>query len=416
MIPHAISRRSGAADRTRSIGTARAPDLTRSVGLVRGAERTRFLGTARGHEPIRSAGVARPAEIARSAGPTRGGLLGRAACAAALLLFALAFAAPAHAQLEPYRSAGGWGELPDGREWGAVTGVFPADDGGLWVMERCGGQSCADRPDVDPILKLDGEGRVERSFGAGLFSWPHGFFVDAEGHVWATDAEGFQGRSDDGLGHVVYEFDSTGELLRTFGEPGVPGSDERHFDQPNDVVVGPEGRIFVADGHGNDGNNRVVVFEADGTYAYEWGGTGREPGRFHEPHTVALDSRGRLFVGDRGNNRIQIFTRDGEFLEAWTQFGRPSGIFITPDDVILVADSDSNPSRRLRGWKRGIRIGHVRDGRVRALIPDPEHDPEEAYTSGAEFVAMDADGVVWGAEIGPRTLRKYVPLFDPFAP
>lgn len=335
-----------------------------------------------------------------------------------LLILAL-FAVPApglDAQLSPYRAADGWAELPDGREWGAVTGVHPADDGGLWVMERCGGQSCADRPEVDPILKLDAEGRVERTFGAGLFSWPHGFFVDADGHVWATDAEGFQGSDDDGLGHVVYEFAPSGELLRTLGEPGVAGSGPDRFDQPNDVVVTAEGRIFVADGHGNDGNNRIVVFGPDGTFRDEWGGTGREAGRFREPHTLALDSRGRLFVGDRGNNRIQIFTQEGELVEEWTQFGRPSGIFITPDDVILVADSDSNAERRLRGWKRGIRIGHVRDGRVRAFIPDPEPRPADAYTSGAEFVAMDAEGVVWGAEIGPRTLRRWVPLFDPLAP
>lgn len=331
-----------------------------------------------------------------------------------LLPLIVAFPAGLDAQLNPYRPVHGWGNLAEGREWGAVTGVHPASDGGLWVMERCGDQSCLERPDLDPILKLDAGGEVVRRFGAGRFSWPHGFFVDHEGNVWATDAEGFQGVEDDGKGHAVFKFSPEGELLMTLGRPGEAGTGPYRFDQPNDVLVTPTGEIFVADGHGNDGNNRVVKFDPEGRFLLEWGGTGIEQGLFREPHTLAMDSRGRLFVGDRGNNRIQVFSQDGAFLDEWTQFGRPSGIFITPEDVILVADSDSNSDRNLRGWARGIRIGSARDGQVRYLIPDPEADPENAYTSGAEFVAMDEHGVVWGAEIGPQTLKKYVPLYDPF--
>lgn len=348
-------------------------------------------------------------------GPSRAGNVSRPVASVALgITLGVALPGSLQAQLNPYRPVDDWGNLAEGREWGAVTGVHPARDGGLWVMERCGGQFCFDRPDVNPILKLDADGNVVRQFGAGLFSWPHGLFVDHEENVWATDAEGARGVEGDGKGHAVYKFSPAGDLLMTLGEPGVAGSDPHHFDQPNDVLVLPSGEIFVADGHGNDGNNRVLKYDADGNFLMEWGGTGVENGSFREPHTLSADSRGRIFVGDRGNNRIQIFTAEGEFLEEWTQFGRPSGIFITPDDVILVADSDSNPQRNLRGWSRGIRIGSARDGWVRYLIPDPEPDPVNAYTSGAEFVAMDENGVVWGGEIGPRNLQKYVPLYDPF--
>jgi len=112
-------------------------------------------------------------------------------------------------------------------------------------------------------------------------------------------------------------------------------------------------------------------------------------------------------VADRGNNRIQIFDQEGKFLDEWKQFSRPSGIYIDKNDVLYVADSESN-SKTNPGWKRGIRIGSAKDGKVKAFIPDPEPDPEKVVTSGSEGVAADARGNVYGAEVGPRALKKYV--------
>lgn len=140
----------------------------------------------------------------------------------------------------------------------------------------------------------------------------------------------------------------------------------------------------------------------------EWGSTGQAHGEFRDPHALAMDSQGRLFVGDRGNQRIQIFDQDGSHLDTWTQFGSPSGLYIDTDDVLYSADSDSNADTN-PGWRRGIYIGSARDGWVRAFILDPEPNPDELVTSGAEGVAVDVEGTVYGAEVGPRTLRKYVP-------
>jgi sugar lactone lactonase YvrE len=120
-----------------------------------------------------------------------------------------------------------------------------------------------------------------------------------------------------------------------------------------------------------------------------------------------MDSQGRLFVGDRGNSRIQIFDQEGVHLATWTQFGRPSGLFIDGNDILYAADSESNTARN-PGWKRGIYIGSTRDGWVRAFIPDPEPDPDNTGTSAAEGVALDAAGNIYGAEVGPRMLKKYV--------
>jgi sugar lactone lactonase YvrE len=151
------------------------------------------------------------------------------------------------------------------------------------------------------------------------------------------------------------------------------------------------------------------VFDPAGKYLREFGKKGSGPGEFDQPHGLAFDSKGRLFVADRSNNRIQILDQDGRFLEEWHQFSRPSGIYIDKNDMIYVADSESGSvgnGRSRTEWKRGIRIGSLKDGKVTALIPDPNE--KATNTSAAEGVAVDGAGNIYGAEVGPRALKKYV--------
>lgn len=307
----------------------------------------------------------------------------------------------------PYTAVPGvWAELPDGRTWGATSAVYPAPDGmSIWVAERCGVNSCADS-DVDPILRYDLDGNLMTSFGSGMIYWPHGLYVDREGNVWIADAVGY-GPEPAGRGHEIIKFSPEGEVLMVLGQKGNPGQSETQFLRPSDMLVAPDGSIFVVDGHHANGNNRVVKFDAEGNYLMEWGETGTANGQFRDPHALAMDSRGRLFVGDRANSRIQIFTQDGEHLETWYQFGRPSGLFIDENDILYSADSESNTGRNA-GWRRGIYIGSAQTGFVTAFIPDTEPDPDNSGTSAAEGVAVDAFGNVYGAEVGPRMLRKYV--------
>jgi DNA-binding beta-propeller fold protein YncE len=312
------------------------------------------------------------------------------------------------AQDNPYTPVPDWAKMPEGRTWGATSAVAIAPDGrSVWVAERCGANTCVGS-DLPAVLKFDANGKLVTSFGAGMFAFPHGIDVDREGNVWVVDAIPLGNAPPPaGKGHIVVKFSPEGKVLMTLGKAGVTGEGPDTFNQPSDVVVAPSGDIFVADGHGGNSNARIVKFSKDGKFIKAWGKRGSGPGEFDTPHAIAMDSRGRIFVGDRANNRVQIFDQEGKFLDEWKQFSRPSGIFIDAKDTIYVADSESN-TKRNAGWKRGIYIGSARDGKVLHFIPDPEPAPDKSATSGAEGVAADAQGNVYGAEVGPRALRKYV--------
>ena len=269
----------------------------------------------------------------------------------------LVHAGLARAQSNPYQVIYHWGELPGGRSMGVVTGVQPDPDGEhIWIAERCGANQCAG--------------------------------------------------SERGMGHQIIKLNQDGEVLMRLGEAGVPGDDAEHFNGPAAVLIGPTGEIWVADGH-RGGNNRIMKFSSGGDLLLQLGGgvgdTSRESGLFNDPHDLKMDSQGRLFVADRGNNRIQIFSQEGQLLDIWTQFGRPSGLWIDADDTIYVADGMSGEQWN-RGWERGIRIGDARTGYVTEFIPDYEIP----NGSGIEFLASDRNGNIFAGQVGRQRFEKYI--------
>ena len=300
-----------------------------------------------------------------------------------------------NAASNPYRVDEGWAKLAQGRTWGAAVGVDIDRDGkSVWVFDRCATADDCSASTLAPIQKFDPSGRLVTSFGAGMFNYPHGLFVDADGNVWVSD-----GRAKNGKGHTVLKFSQDGKLLMTLGKPGVAGDGPDTFNGPSDILVAPNGTIFVADGHGGDTNARIVKLSKDGTFIKAWGRKGTGPGEFDSPHGLAMDSRGRLFVADRTNSRIQIFDQDGRFLTEWKQFGRPSGIFIR-NNILYVADSQSDEKINA-GFKQGIRIGSANDGIVTAFIPWTE-------TNTLEGVAADVDGNVYGGFTNTLNFRRFV--------
>lgn len=304
----------------------------------------------------------------------------------------------ASAQANPYQLVPNWAKLSGGRKFGSVIGAGVDRAGNVWAFDRCGADSCADS-NLAPILQFDPSGKLVKSFGAGMIVFPHGFYVDRDGNVWTTDGMGKEGK-----GYQVTKFSPDGKVLLRLGKAGVSGNARDTFMYPVAVVTGANGDIFVADGHGADTGGRVVKFAKDGRFIKEWGKKGTGPGEFGGLHAIAMDSQGRIFVGDRTNSRVQVFDGEGKFVAEWKQFGRPSGIFIDAKDMIYVADSQSTAETN-PGFTKGIRIGSARDGAVKSFIPIP--GPGEGEKISAEGVAADSAGNVYGTEANSNNLRKY---------
>jgi hypothetical protein len=322
----------------------------------------------------------------------------------------------------PYRDGTDWGQLPAGRKWGSTASVTTAPDGTIWVTDRCGnsgagGTTCGGPSvGVDPIFQFDTSGKLLKSLGRGMFVSPHKLTVDKDGNLWMADNGA----------HQVFKLDQNGKILLTLGKKGVAGPGNDEFDAPTEVAVADNGDIYVADGHSGGGlatgNARVVKFDKTGKFLKSWGQKGMGPSEMDVPHTIALDSRGRVFVGDRQNNRIQIFDAEGKFEAVWYQFGRPSGMYIDKrTDTLYVADSESRDGRTNTGQlalpqsgygfnagtRRGIRIGSARTGTVQYLVPDPCPYPYPAASSLAEGVTVDAQNNLYGADF-LMNVRKFV--------
>lgn len=295
-----------------------------------------------------------------------------------------------------------WGKPADGGSWGSSAGIERGPHGEIWAIDRCGANSC-DGSDKAPIALMDMKtGKPIRSIGAGLFVFPHGLHVDAKGNVWVTDGA----VSKDGTkGLQVIKLSPDGKVLLRLGTAGQRGDDETHFWSPTDVITAPNGDIFVADGHAPINPfipagqvARIMKFSPDGKFLMQWGKPGTGPGEFSNPHALAFDARGRLFVADRANARIQIFTQDGKFIADWKQFGRPSGFYIHGDRLYAI-DADSTETTHPGGWQKGVWIGSISRALPDAFVPDDK---------AGEGVVIAPDGNMYGAvNVAPRGLTKY---------
>jgi DNA-binding beta-propeller fold protein YncE len=311
---------------------------------------------------------------------------------------AFAQAADPNSAPNPYHMQDNPVQIPPGKALGSAIGVEidHSDGKSLWVFDRCGANNCAGTK-VDSIWKFDPSGKLVRTFGAGMFNFPHGLYVDASGDVWVTD-----GVAKDGIGSTAMKFSPDGKLLMTLGKPGVTGDAPDLLNYPSDIVTAPNGDIYIADGHGEKTNDRIVKLDKDGKFITAWGKHGAGPGEFNTPHSIALDSTGRVFVADRINSRVQVFDGNGKFIAEWKQFGRPSSVYIDKKDNLYVADNQSNDKTN-PGFKPGIRIGSAKDGKVTAFIPltDPALGAPEELTA-------DEDGNIYASFTDKNLLKKFV--------
>jgi len=272
----------------------------------------------------------------------------------------------------PYRAAEAFGHLPKGRMWGSTSAATLDSQGHVWVGERCGKNSCAGS-DLDSILEFDSSGKLLKSFGGGLLAVPHSIYFDKAGNIWVTDSGELRSpgapapdpatAAAEIKGHVAIKFSPEGKILMTLGKPGVSAEGPDTFREPNAVVEGANGDLFVSDGH--------------------------------VPH--------------KGSARIVKFTKDGKFIKQWGGLGSPSGIFIDANDVMYVSDSqaewtDPKADRYNPGFAHGVHVGSARDGRVTAFIPMPVPPNGD---NAPEGIAADVMGNIYIAETIVKGVWKY---------
>jgi len=228
-----------------------------------------------------------------------------------------------------YRVDPNWPQKPAEIKWRYITGVAVDMQDRVWVLNEI-------KPQVQVYAA---DGKFLDSWGSDEFSHPHSLRLDREGNLWITDYGA----------HFVRKFSPKGKVLLTLGTLNKAGCDQTHFGRPTDCVIALNGDVFVTDGYTN---NPVVHFDASGRFVKSWGTLGVEAGQLSQPHHIAMDSQGRLYVAERNNCRIQIFDQSGKSLAQWRNLINPWCLWITPQDEILV--SGSSPAR----WTQRGNLGN----------------------------------------------------------
>ena len=302
-----------------------------------------------------------------------------------LIVAVFALVAGAHAQTTNSKyEVTLFGAPPPGQDvWNLPRSIAADGKGTIFLL----------RASDPPVLIFNREGKLQKTWGSGLFKEAHSIDLDRDGFLWITDR----------VDNMVYKFTVDGRQLLAIGKKGVNGdnSSQDAFNGASDVAFAPNGDFFVADGQG--GNSRVVKFSKDGKFIKIIGGTkGSGPGQFDVPHAIAVDSRGRLLVVDEQpmahKPRVQIFDQNGTFIEEWTNIGlkQPTGIDIGPDDTVYIGDMDGNSITIVKNGKVIDVIGSVQ-ARPHNVALDPGTgvlymaDPITPLYAGTEPVAAGAN-------------------------
>jgi len=286
-----------------------------------------------------------------------------------------------------------WPQKPSEVKWGDCPGVFVDAKDRVWLFTRA----------EPPVQVYDRSGKLVRSWGQGLVKSAHFMRIDSQGNVWLADV----------ADHVVMQFTPEGKLLRMLGTKGEPGCDATHFDKPTDMAITPAGDVFVSDGYGN---TRIAHFDRNGKFVKQWGKPGIGPGEFSLPHSIVVDSKGRLYVADRSNVRVQVFDADGKFLDEWRNLVVPWGLWISPDDEIWVCGSSPmqwRPEDELLGCppKDQVFMKFSPSGKLLQLwtVPKGEDGKERpGELNWVHAIALDSQGNIYAGDIKGQRIQRFV--------
>jgi DNA-binding beta-propeller fold protein YncE len=215
-------------------------------------------------------------------------------------------------------------KMPDDLHLGEVAGVAVNSRGNILVFHRGSTDGPAYGARAAQLLEFGPNGNFIREIGRNLYAWSyaHAVRVDAQDNIWVADKGSDmvikfnpQGRAVMMLGRKPEASDEFAHPLE-HPDPPLPAIDGL-FRQVTDMTFDAQGNIYVSDGYIN---SRVAKYDRDGNWLMQWGDRGQymgntEPptGRMFQPHTIAADAQGNIFVGDRANRRIQVFNGNGQF-------------------------------------------------------------------------------------------------------
>lgn len=234
---------------------------------------------------------------------------------------------------------------------GYPSAVTMDDAGLIYVLQR--------GEEADPVLVLDREGKIVRSWGRGLYKIPHSIRIDPQGNIWTVDS----GSS------MVLKFTPRGEKLLeiSVGEQ-PPGRGPTNG--TTDIAFGPNGRIFISDGYGNA---RVLEYTSKGERVRQWGSRGTGPGQFDQPHGIAVDGAGIIYVADRNNARLQRFDLNGKYLGEWNHLGKVTTVAFRAGALWIGTQLRAEPNEA-DGWhlkldpKTGKILGYTESGRSHHIV------------------------------------------------
>ncbi|MBI1358105.1 MAG: hypothetical protein GC160_27540 [Acidobacteria bacterium] len=250
-----------------------------------------------------------------------------------------------------------------------VSSVAVGPDGVHYLLQR--------GPDADPVVAVNAQGRVLRSWGAGLYTIPHSIRVAPNGNVWTVDSGSSQ----------VYEFSPLGEQLLHIDVGEMPEKASA-FRGTADIAFAPDGNLLIADGYGNA---RILEYTPTGQRVREFGRPGTGPGELNLPHAVAVDERGVIYVGDRENGRVQRFTREGRYIDQWDGLGKTYCLQLDGDSIWLASHRVDEPNGSL-GWI--LRLDRE-TGKVLGLVSSPGTHSITLNAAGEPITGNRPDQVLW---------------------
>jgi sugar lactone lactonase YvrE len=269
-----------------------------------------------------------------------------------------------------------------------IGGIAMNSHGHMFVFHR----ATAGRPQV---LEFDANQTFVRGFGEDIAVRAHAIRIDADDNIWLCD----QG------GNVVIKMNPQREVVMRIGERGTPGlwdeaAGRRLLFNPTDLTFGPNGDIYIAQGHGGESPAgfpaSVLHLDRNGRFIAQWRGDIEGPGRFAMAHSIVLDPRGNVYVADREDKRIVVFDAKGTFVKAIQMTNLVCAFMVARDGSLWMANGQDGQVEKI-DWDGNV-LGWTGIG--------PGNGPGQFGESS--YMVMDARGDLYVSDTSLGRVQKLI--------